>query len=139
MNKQFLGSGKSNLSDWKDHPVVPKAIFKWVTTDLPEYVETPEYVISLSGNASIWPVLGASSVYSPSNRRFLVILAFDVRYAGITLTGKVAQAWNWTINWAAFGDPTIEESQQNDGSEVWDEAAQIRALPDELDYKIPRG
>ncbi len=129
MNKQFLGSGTSDVVAWKQHPIVPNAVYQWVETHLDSYANTPEYIISLSGDSSIWPVLGASSVYSPSSKRFLVILALEQRYASIVLTPKVVRAWNWTINWAAFGDPTIDESRQEDDN--------IPRLPDELGYKIP--
>jgi len=138
MSKQFLSSGKSNVDNWIKHPVVPNAVFKWVETGMPNFAETPEYVISLTGDSHIWPVLGASSVYSPSSKRFLVILALAKPYDTIELSPKIASAWNWTINWAAFGDPTIEESEQKQDDDQFNEAAQIRALPDELGYKIPR-
>lgn len=134
MNKQFLGSGKSNVVRWLQHPKVRNGIFQWVETGMPNYAETPEYIISLTGDSSIWPVLGASSVYSPSSKRFLVILAFESRFENLILTPKVARAWNWTINWAAFGHTTIDESQQED--DVFEEAAQFRSLPDELRYEI---
>jgi len=129
MTKVFLGSGRSNVNEWKQHPVVPNAVYQWIQTGLPNYAEIPEYVTTLTGDSSIWPVLGASSVYSPTSKRFLVILALEQRYANIVLTPKIVRAWNWTINWAAFGDPTIDESRQEDGDEN-------RTLPDELGYII---
>jgi hypothetical protein len=92
------GSTPAGNTAWRQNPG-DDAVFVDIDTSSEFFRSTPIYITSLGGTVKHSRAIGATSIYTPTQRGFRVYVRSGT---GVSLTPAIANQDGWHINWIAI-------------------------------------